>query len=73
MWGVALSYVVEWGGLIARIDPPRSGNVLLRREQFRRADRPEACSDEALPTLVSSRVMASMASGTIGVVAAWSR
>jgi hypothetical protein len=39
----------------------------------RRADRPEACSDDALPILVSSRVTASTASGTIGVVAAWSR
>jgi CRISPR-associated protein Cas1 len=41
--GVALTYLEESGRLIARIDAPRSGNVLLRREQFRRADRPEAC------------------------------
>jgi CRISPR-associated protein Cas1 len=42
--GVALTYLEESGRLIARIDAPRSGNVLLRREQFRRADRPEACA-----------------------------
>jgi CRISPR-associated protein Cas1 len=42
--GVALTYLQESGRLIARIDAPRSGNVLLRREQFRRADRPEACA-----------------------------
>ncbi|MBV8232191.1 MAG: type I-C CRISPR-associated endonuclease Cas1 [Planctomycetaceae bacterium] len=41
--GVALSYLTDSGRLIARVDAPRSGNVLLRREQFRRADRPEAC------------------------------
>ena len=39
----------------------------------RRASRPEACSDEALPTRVSWAVIASAASRMIGVVAAWSR
>jgi CRISPR-associated protein Cas1 len=42
--GIALTYLGESGRLIARIDAPRSGNVLLRREQFRRADQPEACT-----------------------------
>src|SRR5262249_59012706 len=42
--GVALTYLQDSGKLVARIDAPRSGNVLLRREQFRRADRPEACA-----------------------------
>ncbi len=42
--GVALTYLRESGRLVARIDAPRSGNVLLRREQYRRADRPEACA-----------------------------
>jgi len=41
---VALTYLTESGRLIARIDSPRSGNVLLRREQFRRADNPDACA-----------------------------
>lgn len=38
--GIALTFLGETGRLIARIDAPRSGNVLLRREQFRRADCP---------------------------------
>lgn len=42
--GVALTYLSESGRVVARIDAPRSGNVLLRREQFRRADRPEDCA-----------------------------
>ncbi len=41
--GVALTYLSDGGRLIARVDAPRSGNVLLRREQFLRADRPEGC------------------------------
>jgi len=41
--GVAVTYLSESGRLIGRVDAPRSGNVLLRREQFRRADLPEAC------------------------------
>jgi CRISPR-associated protein Cas1 len=40
--GVALTFLGESGRLIARIDAPRSGNVLLRREQFRRAESPVA-------------------------------
>ncbi len=39
----------------------------------RRAARPAACSDEGFPTSPSWEVIASRASGTIGVVAAWSR
>jgi CRISPR-associated protein Cas1 len=42
--GVALTFLTESGRLMARVDAPRSGNVLLRREQFRLADRPEACT-----------------------------
>ena len=41
--GVSLTFLSEAGRLMARVDAPRSGNVLVRREQFRRADRPEAC------------------------------
>ena len=36
----------------------------------RRAARPEPCSDDALPTVASTAVIASMAAGCIGVVAA---
>ncbi len=35
---VAVSFLTESGRLVARVDAPGSGNVLLRREQFRAAD-----------------------------------
>src|ERR1700722_4989863 len=37
--GVAVSFMTESGRLISRVDAPGSGNVLLRRTQFRWADR----------------------------------
>ncbi len=39
--GVAVTFLTESGRLVSRVDAPGSGNVLLRREQFRWADRPE--------------------------------
>ena len=39
----------------------------------RRARRPALCSDEGLPNWASSSVIAAIDSGSIGVVAAWSR
>ncbi len=36
--GVAVSFLSEHGRFLARVDGPQSGNVLLRREQYRRAD-----------------------------------
>lgn len=39
--GVSLTFLSETGRLLARVDGPVSGNVLLRREQFRWADRKE--------------------------------
>lgn len=41
---VAVSFLTENGRMLARVDAPGSGNVLLRREQFRAADRPEDCA-----------------------------
>jgi CRISPR-associated protein Cas1 len=38
--GVAISFLSERGQFLARMEGPVSGNVLLRREQFRRADDP---------------------------------
>ena len=40
---------------------------------IRRACRPDACIELGLPTSRRCAVMASIAAGTIGVVAAWSR
>ena len=42
--GAAVTFLAESGRLVARVDAPQSGNVLLRREQFRKADRPEDCA-----------------------------
>lgn len=36
--GVLISYLTEYGKFLARVHGPVSGNVLLRREQYRRAD-----------------------------------
>ncbi len=42
--GVAVSFLSENGRFLARIQGPASGNVLLRREQYRRADDPQAAA-----------------------------
>lgn len=39
--GVTLSFMTENGRFLARVHGPVSGNVLLRREQYRRADAPD--------------------------------
>jgi CRISPR-associated protein Cas1 len=41
--GVSLTFLSYSGRLLARVDAPVSGNVLLRRKQFRAADVPEKC------------------------------
>ena len=41
--GVAVTFLSTAGRLVARVDAPGSGNVLLRRAQFRAADQPQAC------------------------------
>jgi CRISPR-associated protein Cas1 len=45
--GVAVSFLTESGRLLSRVDAPGSGNVLLRRNQFRLADQPESCASIA--------------------------
>lgn len=40
--GVAVSFLTERGRFLARMQGPTTGNVLLRREQYRRSDNPEA-------------------------------
>jgi CRISPR-associated protein Cas1 len=49
---VAVSFLTESGRLVARVDAPGSGNVLLRREQFRAAD------DEGKRAAISKAVVA---------------
>jgi CRISPR-associated protein Cas1 len=45
--GVTLSFLSEHGRFWARVHGPVSGNVLLRREQYRRADNTETCAQIA--------------------------
>lgn len=45
--GVTISFLSEHGRFLARVDGPQSGNVLLRREQYRRADDLEKSADLA--------------------------
>ncbi len=51
--GVTAAFFSENGRFLARVEGPVSGNVLLRREQYRRADIPAECG-----ALVSSIVTA---------------
>jgi len=44
---VAVSFLSQYGKFLARIQGPVSGNVLLRREQYRIADRTESAADIA--------------------------
>ncbi len=44
---VLISYLTENGRFLARVHGPVNGNVLLRREQYRRADDPKASTDIA--------------------------
>jgi CRISPR-associated protein Cas1 len=43
--GVALTFLSEHGRFLARVQGPVSGNVLLRRAQYRRADAPVQCGE----------------------------
>lgn len=42
--GISISYLTESGRFLARVEGPVSGNVLLRREQYRRTDDPPRCA-----------------------------
>lgn len=41
---VAISFLTEYGRFLAKVQGPVSGNVLLRREQYRQADIEQACA-----------------------------
>lgn len=45
--GVGMSFLTEQGRFLARVQGPVSGNVLLRREQYRRADNAKTSADMA--------------------------
>jgi CRISPR-associated protein Cas1 len=44
---VAISFLTEYGKFLAMVKGPVSGNVLLRRKQFRMADKPEVSAQVA--------------------------
>lgn len=50
--GVAISYLSERGQFFARVNGPVSGNVLLRREQYRRAEQPQATASLARTVVI---------------------
>jgi CRISPR-associated protein Cas1 len=53
--GVAVSFLTENGRFLARMQGPTSGNVLLRREQYRIADEAEVCA-RIVRALVTAKV-----------------
>lgn len=50
--GVAVSHMTENGRFLAKIQGPVSGNVLLRREQYRWSDDPERSADMARAVII---------------------
>lgn len=49
---IGLSFLTENGRFLAKAQGPVSGNVLLRKEQFRRSDNPSASADIARSVLI---------------------
>lgn len=49
---VAVSFLTQRGRFLARVQGPVSGNVLLRREQYRRADDPSATAEITRAVLI---------------------
>jgi len=54
--GVGISYLTENGRFLARVQGPVSGNVLLRREQYRQADDPGR-SSELARSFVTAKIL----------------
>ena len=42
--GISISFLSEYGRFLARVEGPQSGNVLLRRSQYRASDDSAACA-----------------------------
>ena len=42
--GICVTYLSSYGKFLARVEGPVSGNVLLRREQYRRTDAQDRCA-----------------------------
>ena len=50
---ISIAFLSEEGRFLARVVGPQSGNVLLRREQYRRADAPDGCAAIARSVVVA--------------------
>jgi len=50
--GVSISFLTEHGRFLARVEGPVSGNILLRREQYRRCDDNEKSAEIARAVVV---------------------
>lgn len=50
---VLLSFLTEYGKFLARVSGPVSGNVLLRRQQYRRADGQQQSMEIARPVVIA--------------------
>ena len=44
-YGISVSFLSQYGKFLARVQGPVSGNVLLRRAQYRMTDDPKLCMD----------------------------
>ncbi len=58
--GVGLSFLTENGRFLARVQGPTSGNVLLRREQYRRSDDERAAAG-LVRSLLTAKILNSRA------------
>jgi CRISPR-associated protein Cas1 len=54
--GVTITYLNQNGRFLARVEGPVSGNVLLRREQYRRADSPTLTAALARPIIIAKTI-----------------
>ena len=70
---VALSFLTEQGRFLARVQGPVSGNVLLRREQYRRADDPVISAEIATAVLMKAGVSVEVANDGIEAVETWQK
>jgi CRISP-associated protein Cas1 len=51
--GVAMAYLTEHGRFLARVQGPVSGNVLLRREQYRRTEHEDRAAEIARAVIIA--------------------
>jgi CRISPR-associated protein Cas1 len=66
--GISICYLTPNGKFLARVEGPVSGNVLLRREQYRRSDDPLRCASvvrHCLPERFTTNAPCSLVAGAI--------